>query len=101
SGLNTILLQVNAPTDDFITLVYALELLPIARKADAMEEAKKAKKARPAMDGFSSMKYGVMFHWTSQTVPRSGNPITYKEAVQSFDVQRFAKMVQETGADYV
>ena len=101
SGLNTILLQVNAPTDDFKTVVYALELLPIARKADAIEEANKAQKARPAMDWFSSMKYGVMFHWTSQTAPRTGNHKTYKEAVQSFDVQRFAKMVRETGADYV
>ncbi len=101
SGLNKILLQVNAQADDFETVVYGLDLLPLPRKDDAIAEVKKAQQVRPAMDWFSSMKYGVMFHWTSQTAPRSGNLKAYKEAVQSFDVQRFAKMVQETGADYV
>ena len=33
--------------------------------------------------------YGLMFHWTSQTVPREGPPQSYCDAVRNFDVVRF------------
>lgn len=45
--------------------------------------------------------YGLMFHWTSQSAPRSGPVLPYREAVQSFDVESFASMVAETGAGWV
>jgi hypothetical protein len=46
-------------------------------------------------------KYGLMFHWTSETKPRSGAPKTYCDAVHDFDVERFAEMASQMGAGYV
>jgi len=46
-------------------------------------------------------KYGLMFHWTSQTKPRNGAPKPYCDAVHDFDVDRFADMVSQMGAGFV
>jgi hypothetical protein len=46
-------------------------------------------------------KYGLQFHWTSQSQPRHGPQKPYSDAVRDFDVQAFAEMVHETGAGYV
>jgi len=45
--------------------------------------------------------YGVMFHWTKRTMPRSGPPRPYAEAVEAFDVEGFADDVASTGAGFV
>jgi hypothetical protein len=45
--------------------------------------------------------YGLMFHWTSQSVQPDGSRKAYEEAVNDFDVTKFANMVEETGAGYV
>jgi hypothetical protein len=45
--------------------------------------------------------YGLMFHWTSQTLPREGPPQSYCDAVRNFDVERFANTVESTGAGFV
>jgi hypothetical protein len=45
--------------------------------------------------------YGLMFHWTSQTVPRQGPPQSYCDAVRNFDVERFAETVSKMGAGFV
>jgi alpha-L-fucosidase len=45
--------------------------------------------------------YGLSVHWTAQTLPREGQPVSFQEAVESFDVERFASAVDEAGADYV
>jgi Alpha-L-fucosidase len=47
------------------------------------------------------MQYGVMFHWTAQSMPKTGKQKSYKDAVKDFDVDKFASMVKKTGADYV
>ena len=46
-------------------------------------------------------KYGLMFHWTSQSKPQEGPPLSYCDAVRNFGVDKFAKMVSETGAGFV
>lgn len=46
-------------------------------------------------------KYGLLFHWTSQTMPRSGSPKSYCQAVADFDVQRFADTIAQMGAGHV
>jgi hypothetical protein len=46
-------------------------------------------------------KYGLMFHWTSQSMPREGAPLAYCDAVREFDVDKFANMVSEMGAGFV
>ena len=48
-----------------------------------------------------STGYGLMFHWTSQSVGKDGTHKPYAQAVDDFDVKRFADMVEETGAGYV
>jgi hypothetical protein len=45
--------------------------------------------------------YGLMFHWTSQTLPRQGPPQSYCDAVRNFDVERFANTVDSMGAGFV
>jgi hypothetical protein len=45
--------------------------------------------------------YGFMFTWTSQTYPRQGKPVPYDQAVQNFDVEKFADSVAEAGAGFV
>jgi Alpha-L-fucosidase len=45
--------------------------------------------------------YGLMFHWTSQSMPRSGAPKSYCDAVHDFDADRFASMVSQMGAGFV
>ena len=46
-------------------------------------------------------RYGVMFHWTKRTMPRSGPPRSYADAAEAFDVERFADQVASTGAGFV
>lgn len=42
-----------------------------------------------------------MFHWTDLTQPRDGVKKPYPEAVNTFDVTAFAKLIGEIGAAYV
>lgn len=100
-GIHSITLKVDAPDDNFETVIYTLELVPQNKKKIALIDITKARKSRPKMDWFSSMKYGVMFHWTSLTTPRSGPLKPYGQAVDDFNVHRFVNMVEKTGADYV
>ena len=46
-------------------------------------------------------RYGLSVHWTAQTLPRRGEPVRFQEAVERFDLERFAVGVAEAGADYV
>jgi hypothetical protein len=46
-------------------------------------------------------KYGLMFHWTSQSMPREGPPLSYCDAVRNFNVEVFTDMVSQTGAGFV
>lgn len=45
--------------------------------------------------------YGFMFHWVAQSMPRAGEPIPYKRAVEQFDAEAFADMVEQAGGRYV
>ena len=100
-GINSITLKLKAPVDTFETVIYTLELIPESKKRTVLKEVTEARAARPQMDWFSAMKYGVMFHWTSLTTPPTGTIKPYKDAVKDFDVHAFVNMVERTGADYV
>jgi hypothetical protein len=52
-------------------------------------------------DWMVAAKYGLMFHWTSQTKPRNGPPKPYCGAVHDFDADRFADAVSQMGAGFV
>ena len=42
-----------------------------------------------------------MFHWTDFTQPREGTKKLYPDAVEAFDVNAFASLLEEMGAGYV
>jgi hypothetical protein len=46
-------------------------------------------------------KYGVGFHWSTWTAPKTGQPKAFEQAVADFDVPAFVKQVIETGAGHV
>lgn len=78
-----------------------VELIPIAAKNLIEKENDKARKSRASTDWFSKAGYGVMFHWTSQSVNKDGTNKPYEEAVANFDLNSFVNMVEATGAKYV
>ena len=63
--------------------------------------AKEAKKESAGTRWMVESRYGLMFHWTSQSQPREGPAKPYCDAVRDFDVNRFATMVSESGAGFV
>jgi len=52
-------------------------------------------------DWFRGAGFGLMLHWTSQSMPRRGPPKPYAEAVRDFDVTTLADQVASTGAGLV
>jgi hypothetical protein len=77
------------------------ELLPVSKKEAIAKEEARAKSARASVDWLMKTGYGLMFHWTSQSVQPDGSIKPYNDAVNDFDVEKFANMVEETGAGYV
>jgi len=59
------------------------------------------KKQRTDTNWMVAAKYGLMFHWTSQSMPREGSRLSYCDGVRDFDVNRFAEMVSNMGAGFV
>lgn len=78
--------------------IFSLELVRSFVKADL---AARGKKLWGKTDWLVVDKYGLMFHWTSATKPQTGPPQSYQQAVRDFDVERFARMVDEMGARHV
>ncbi|MBT7848023.1 MAG: hypothetical protein HN742_39515, partial [Lentisphaerae bacterium] len=78
-----------------------LQLTPEAGLAALAAEEARAMAARAALNWFQNSRYGLMFHWTSQTQPRHGALKPYAQAVADFDVDAFADRVAGTGAAYV
>jgi hypothetical protein len=79
----------------------SLELIPVAAKAAIEADRQEARQARASTEWMAKAGYGLMFHWTSQSVGKDGTHKPYAQAVDDFDVKRFAEMVEETGAGYV
>ena len=77
------------------------ELLPVSKKEMIAKEEARAEAARASVDWLVETGYGLMFHWTSRAPQPDGSLKTFEEAVNDFDVEKFANMVDETGAGYV
>ena len=77
---------------------FSLEIVTPNVKKDLQLEGRKTAADTSWM---VAAKYGLMFHWTSESKPETGSPKPYCEAVRDFDVERFADMVAEMGAGYV
>ena len=77
---------------------FSLELVTPQAEASL---ARLSQQQASGTDWMVAAKYGLMFHWTSQTKPRSGAPKPYCVAVRDFEVDRFADMVSQMGAGFV
>ena len=101
-GLQEIsLCTIDAKDDKTIMDIRSVELVPNIALSAIEEDYKKAIASRANSEWLSKAGYGLMFHWTSQSVNSDGSCKTYQDAVNDFDVNSFAKMVDETGAGYI
>jgi hypothetical protein len=60
-----------------------------------------ALRARADTRWLQAARYGFMVHWTSQSMPRRGEPKPYDKAVQDFDVEALAGQVKAGGAGFL
>jgi len=101
-GAQAISLSTSGISSDDIMLDFrSIELVPVSSKDKILTEYERALGSRASVDWMMEAGYGLMFHWTSQSVQPDGSINSYAEAVNDFDVERFAGMVEETGAGYV
>ena len=77
---------------------FSLELVTPDAEANL---ARLSQEQASSTDWMVAAKYGLMFHWTSQTKPRNGVPKPYCDAVRDFDADRFAGMVSQMGAGFL
>jgi alpha-L-fucosidase len=96
AGSHTI--QVRSDGSSPLSKFFSLELVRPQVRASL---AALGSKERVSTGWMVAAKYGLMFHWTSQSMPREGPPLSYCDAVRKFDVEKFAKMVSEMGAGFV
>ena len=102
AGTQTITLSISdAPKAMAVLQFRSLELIPVAVNAAIEAERQEARRARASTEWLAKAGYGLMFHWTSQSIGKDGTHKPYAQAVDDFDVKRFADMVAETGAGYV
>ncbi len=102
AGTQSITLSIpDAPKAMVVLAFRSLELIPVAASAAIEVERQEARRARASTDWLAKAGYGLMFHWTSQSVGKDGTHKPYAQAVDEFDVNRFAEMVEATGAGYI
>ncbi|MCX6911323.1 MAG: alpha-L-fucosidase [Verrucomicrobia bacterium] len=56
---------------------------------------------RANTDWLAKCRYGIGVHWTAQTVPLRGDPLSFEQAVDAFKLKAFVEQVRYAGADYV
>jgi len=100
-GVNPVALQLSGADKDQVVRFRCLEVLPVSASAEITAAEASAHAARASTDWFVKAGYGVMFHWTDFTQPREGTKKLYQDAVDAFDVNAFASLLEEMGAGYV
>lgn len=100
AGESTLSLRIAAADGkgDFNAEVHAIELVrPAVRKT--LDQRALAMRADTTW--FQQARYGMMVHWTKQSMPLTGDPKSYEQAVADFDVEAFADTMKSTGAGFV
>ncbi len=100
AGESTIALRIAAADGkpDFNAELHAIELV----QPDVHTKlTQRAKATRSSPDWFQNARYGMMVHWTKQSVPLQGDAKPYEQAVADFDVEKFADDMKSTGAGFV
>ena len=101
-GKQTITLSItNAPAGKPILAFRSLELTPLSANAAIKADKEEARRSRAGTEWLNKAGYGLMFHWTSQSIGRDGTNKPYAQAVADFPLDRFVEMVIATGAGYV
>lgn len=95
AGENSLRLDVEA------TKGFKFDALEIAQPAVKVDLLKDALAMRQKPDWFRSAGYGLMFQWTNRATPPNGPIKAWEEKVNKFDLDGFARMVEESGAAYV
>lgn len=96
AGERTLSLQV--PKDNAV-VIRSLDLIPVAAQADYL---KRVAALRSDTAWMREGKYGVMLQYGSWGYPQHGEKTPWEEVVKKFDVEKFAKMVDEDmGAKWV
>jgi hypothetical protein len=100
-GINPVTLQLSGPDKDAVVHFRCLEILPASATAEMRAAEESARAHRASTDWFVKAGYGAMFHWTDFTQPRDGIKKPYPDAVNAFDVNKFASLIEDMGAGYV
>ena len=85
---------------EFLELAVGASVLQATSGRDAAAE-QNAAYVSPSTDWLAKCRFGIGIHWTAQTVPRSGPPKPFQQAVADFDLRGFIAAVEYAGADYV
>ena len=99
-GINPVTLQVSGTDTDKVVSFRCLEVLSPSANAAIAAAEESARAHRASTDWFVKAGYGAMFHWTDFSQPRDGIKKPYPEAVSAFDVDAFARLIEEMGAAY-
>lgn len=99
-GTSDLSLRINPVSDakDMEVRLYSLELADPNTKERLRSEAQAL---RSNTSWMAELPYGFFFHWNSKSMPKEGEPLSYEEAVERFDVDRFAKTVDACGGKLV
>ena len=100
-GVNPVTLQLSGADKGAVVHFRCLEILPASATAEMTAAEEGARAHRASTDWFAKAGYGAMFHWTDFTQPRDGIKKSYAEAVNAFDVNKFASLIEDIGAAYV
>ncbi len=100
-GVNNISLELVTEKQDDEMNLYSAELIPVIKTTAIETDHANAVNSHTNTNWFANALYGVMFHWTSQSMPEHGAAKPYGNAVNDFDVNAFVNMVVKTGAHYV
>ena len=102
AGRQTITLSItNALAGKALLAFRSLELTPLSAKAAIETDRREARRSRASTEWLNRAGYGIMFHWTSQSVGKDGANKPFAQAVDDFPVGQIVEMVQSTGAGYV
>jgi hypothetical protein len=85
-------------TGAFDAQVHAVEFVRPAVR-DALHDNALRVRADPTW--FQQARYGMMVHWTKESMPLHGAPKPYDQAVADFDAEAFADQMRQTGAGFV
>lgn len=100
AGESTITLRITAADGKphFNAELHAIELVQ-PKVRESLDQRAMAMRSNPTW--FQNARYGMMCHWTKQSVPLQGESKPYEQAVADFDVEKFADEMKSTGAGFV